>query len=243
MKSKSSNIIAIIPARGGSKEIPGKNLIDLGGVPLITWTINSALSSGVIDRLIVSTDSQDIAIAAELAGAEVPYIRPQELADDSVHAIQVIFHALDWLVLNEQVVPEGIMMLLPTSPLRLKEDIKGVVNLFKDNVADSVISVVDLGKYMTNLRYMLHQEIVPVDPGENKNAQRQGLSKLYSVNGSIFLARPLALREAGTFHLEGALGYVMDALNSIDINSEQDLMIARTIVKNIEPWKCDHESN
>jgi CMP-N,N'-diacetyllegionaminic acid synthase len=226
MKKK---IVAIIPARSGSKGIIGKNLIDFCGSPLLTWTIKAAQNSGVIDRIIVSTDSDDIAEVARNAGAETPFIRPLELAKDEVHAVGVILHALDWLRLNEHSEPYGIMMLLPTSPLRQAEDICGAVKLFEERSADAVVSVVDLGKYMTNLRFMDGDKLKVVSPSENRNAQRQDLEKLFGVNGSIFLARPSILKEKGTFHVDEALGYIMEPLNSIDINSENDLMLARKI--------------
>ena len=224
---KSKGIVAVIPARGGSKGILGKNLVEVGDKPMIAWSIEAALSSEAIDRLIVSTDSEDIARVARDAGAEVPFMRPSFLALDEVHAVEVVLHVLDWLRKEEGVVPEGVMMLLPTSPLRRSEDIQGAVELFRSRGAQSVVSVVDLGKYMTNLRYMRGEQLEMVDPSENRNAQRQGLEKLYSVNGSIFLARTSVLIDRGTFHVDGALGYKMDAIASIDINEPEDLFFAR----------------
>jgi CMP-N-acetylneuraminic acid synthetase len=226
-----SGVICVIPARGGSKGIPGKNLIDFGGKPLLAWSIDVALQSGVIDRVIVSTDSEDIAEAARVAGAEVPFIRPPELANDAVHSVHVVFHALDWLEKDEGGSPEGVMMLLPTRPLRRPEDVCNAVSLFRTNKAPSVVSVCDLGKYLTNLRFMRQGRLVMAVPGENRNAQRQGAEKLYGVNGSIFLARPDSLRRAGSFHMDETLGYVMDDLDSVDINSTEDLLFARRLLK------------
>jgi CMP-N,N'-diacetyllegionaminic acid synthase len=233
----STHLVCVVPARGGSKGIPGKNLIDLGGKSLLAWTVEAAFASAVVDRVIVSTDSEEIAEAARAAGAEVPFVRPAELARDEVHAVHVVFHVLEWLLAKENFVPEGVMMLLPTSPLRRAEDIRGAVDLFERSGAPAVVSVVDLGKYMTNLRFLRGERLEMVVPEENRNAQRQGLDKLYSVNGSIFLARPAALRAAGTFHVDGALGYVMDAINSIDINAPDDLALARRLCGALEPWR------
>jgi N-acylneuraminate cytidylyltransferase/CMP-N,N'-diacetyllegionaminic acid synthase len=237
MTIRAEKIVAIVPARGGSKGIPGKNLVELGGRSLLEWTIDAANRSGVIDRVIVSTESEEIFAVARAAGAEVPFLRPVELARDDVHAVHVVFHVLDWLREHERVEPKGIMMLLPTSPLRCPEDIVGAVNLYQSRNATAVISVVDLGKYMTNLRYLRGDELAVVAPEENKNAQRQGLEKLYGVNGSIFIARTASLRSAGTFHVDGALGYVMDMLNSIDVNSNDDLELARRIFETMDPWR------
>lgn len=235
-------IVCVIPARGGSKGIPGKNLVDLHGKPLLAWSIAAAQSSKVVNRIFVSTDSEEIAFVARKRGAEVPFMRPVDLARDDVHAVYVVLHALDWLEREEGLEPEGVMMLLPTSPLRLPHDIRGVVKLFRERKAPSVVSIVDLGKYMTNLRYLDEARLERVAPEENPNAQRQGLKKLHSVNGSIFLARPNVLRRAGTFHVDGALGFVMDGVNSIDINAPEDLALARKLCEVFEPWKSDKGS-
>lgn len=236
-----NDVVCVIPARGGSKGIPGKNLTLLNGRPLLAWTISTALASKAVSRVIVSTDSEEIATTALEWGAEVPFMRPAHLAGDDVHAVHVVLHALEWLEQRGSW-PAGVMMLLPTSPLRLAADIQGAVNLFRAKEAPAVISVVDLGKYMTNLRYLDVDTLERVAPQENPNAQRQGLKKLYSVNGSIFLARPDKLREGGTFHVDGALGYVMDAINSIDINAPEDLALAKQLSEVLEPWKTKEET-
>ena len=195
-----------------------------------------------MSRIFVSTDSEEIASVAREWGAEAPYLRPADLARDHVHAVHVVLHALDWLERVEGLEPEGVMMLLPTSPLRLPYDIREVVKLFRARRAPSVVSVVDLGKYMTNLRYLEEERLERVAPEENPNPQRQDLKKLYSVNGSIFFARPNILRRAGTFHVDGALGFVMDNVNSIDINAPEDLALARKFCEAFEPWKFDKGS-
>ncbi len=124
------NIVCVIPARGGSKGIPGKNLVDLGGKRLLNWTIEAALESKVASRVIVSTDDKDIASFAREAGASVPFIRPHEIATDDIHSVHVVLHVLDWLHDTEGFTPDGIMMLLPTSPFRSFEHIRGATNLF-----------------------------------------------------------------------------------------------------------------
>jgi CMP-N,N'-diacetyllegionaminic acid synthase len=228
-------ILCIIPARGGSKGIPRKNLVDLSGKPLLAWSLAAAKAASGIDRIIVSTDSDEIAGVAREWGAEVPYIRPRSLAEDNVHAVHVVLHALDFLEKEENYKPAGVMMLLPTSPLRLSSDIDNVIDLFYRKQASSVVTVVDLGKYMTNLRYLNGDSLVRVAPDEDPNAQRQGLNKLYAVNGSIFLARPDVLRQEGTFHTNEALGYVMSDINSVDINSPDDLLRARIFSSKLDP--------
>jgi CMP-N-acetylneuraminic acid synthetase len=226
----------VIPARGGSKGIPRKNLQELGGRPLLEWSISAARLSGAVARIIVSTDSEEIAGVARAAGAEAPFLRPATLASDEIHSVHVVLHALDWLEAREGAAPELVMMLLPTSPFRRPVDVRGAVDLLKTRKAQSVVSVVDLGKYPTNLRYLRGERLEYVVPEVERNAQRQGLEKLYAVNGSIFLARSSALGRSGTFHIDGALGYAMAPLNSVDINSPEDLASARRLCSVMDPW-------
>ncbi len=221
--------VCVIPARGGSKGIPGKNLVDLGGRPLLAWTIESAVRSGIFEQVVVSTETAEIAQIAIQYGAKAPFVRPFDLAEDQVHAVHVVLHALDWLEENGDELPKGIMMLLPTCPFRRPEDIQGAAALFDDHQADSVVGVVDLGKHLTNLRFLRGNTLEVAVSGHAPNEQRQGNDKLYSVNGSIFLARPDILRRYGTFHVDGALGYVMEQLNSIDIDEPSDLDLARRL--------------
>jgi len=226
----SGEIICVIPARGGSKGIPGKNIVEFDGKPLLHWSIAAARNSGRVARVIVSTDDKRIMEVAKQSGAEVPFVRPAKLAGDDVHSVHVILHVLDWLEQERESEPSGIMMLLPTSPLRTAGDVAAAADLFHVRGAEALISVCDLGKYMTNLRYVREGALVPIAPGDDRNAQRQGLEKLYGVNGSIFIAKPNVLREQKTFHVEGALAYEMDPLRSIDINTHEDFSLAERIL-------------
>jgi N-acylneuraminate cytidylyltransferase/CMP-N,N'-diacetyllegionaminic acid synthase len=235
--TESKEILCIIPARGGSKGIRNKNLVQLEGKPLLSWSIEGAIAAECIQRVLVCTDSEEIAETARSWGAEVPYIRPADLSGDDVHAVQVVLHALDWLARQEGYLPEAVMMLLPTSPLRLTTDIERAVDLLRSKRARSVVSVVNLGKHMTNLRYIEDDLLVRVVPDTNPNEQRQGQKQLFAVNGSIYLARPGVLQEAGTFHIDGAQPFVMDSVNSVDINCWDELELARKFAAELEPWK------
>jgi CMP-N,N'-diacetyllegionaminic acid synthase len=225
-------MLCVIPARSGSKGITNKNLVDFCGQPLISWTIKAALDSRCFSRIIVSTNNEEIASVARLYGADVPFLRPQDLAEDSIHAVNVVIHALDWVKENEGWMPEAVMMLLPTSPLRESEDIENATKIYKEENVSAVVSVVDLGKYITNLRYIREGVLVPVDSKENLNAQRQGMEKLYGVNGAIFLANASKLINKKTFHFLGAKPYLMHPLRSVDINSQEDLFLAQHIMLN-----------
>lgn len=220
-------VLAVVPARGGSKGIPRKNLADVGGRPLLAWTLKAAQDSGVIDELIVSTDDAEIASVAREWGASVPFIRPAELGRDEVHAVHTVLHALDWFEAEHGALPDIVLMLLPTSPLRRPQDIRACVNLLQRHPAPAAISVTDLGKYLNNLRYLDGDDLSLVDPNVDRNGQRQTQRKIHAVNGSIFAARPALLRQHGTFHIDGACGHPMDPQHSIDINGPQDLALAR----------------
>lgn len=227
----------VIPARSGSKAIPGKNLIDLCGRPLLEWTISSALKSHHIDTVLVSSDDEDIIKHAISLGAIAPFVRPKHLSADDIHSIHVVLHALDWFKHTFDALPEITVMLLPTSPLRTSSDIGQAFDIYHNSSSDGVVSVVDLGKYMTNLRYINGERLVRLQDDTNPNQQRQGLEKLYSVNGSIFLAKTSALLRNKTFHADNIAPSVMHPLNSIDINSQEDLCFARLVCSSIAPWK------
>jgi CMP-N-acetylneuraminic acid synthetase len=234
-------MICVIPARGGSKGIPRKNIRAFNGKPLIAWSIESALESDQFRRVIVSTDCKEIAEIARQYGAETPFIRPPNLANDDVHSVHVVLHTLDWLKSHENFEPDAVMMLLPTSPLRRAEDIRKSVALQLKSNAPAVISVQRLGKYLTNLRYIEQDQLIRVSHNENPNEQRQNLDELYGVNGSIFLADTCALLEQKTFHVEGAVGLVMSYLSSVDINTIEDFELATVISQKFEPWKSNHK--
>jgi CMP-N-acetylneuraminic acid synthetase len=128
--NKKLKILAIIPARSGSKGIPNKNIKKLSGRPLIYYTIKAALNSKLIDRIIVSSDSEKILKISEKLGAEIPFKRPKNISEDKSLAIEVIQHALNWLEKNEKYFPDAIIYLQPTSPLRTKKHINEAINIF-----------------------------------------------------------------------------------------------------------------
>ncbi|MCP5028169.1 MAG: acylneuraminate cytidylyltransferase family protein [Actinomycetia bacterium] len=220
------SVVAIIPARGGSKAIPRKNLVDLAGRPLFHWTIGAAQSSGVVDRLIVSSDDPEILESAELAGAEAHH-RPPALGADHVHAVHVVGDLLDALRGRGEY-PDTVLMLLPTSPFRRAEHIAEAVKLLEREDPPSVISVTELDKQLIHLRTIDPVgNLEPFLPWHQLTAQRQEQPPLYALNGSVYAARPASLQAAGTFHVPGARAIVMDARSSVDINEPSDLEWAR----------------
>ena len=222
--------IAIVPARGGSKGVPGKNLRPLAGKPLIGWTIEAAREVAGLDDIIVSTDDPEIAGVARTFGASVPFVRPADLAADNVHAIHVILHCLDWLE-EQGRLPDAIMMILPTSPLRRAWHIRQALQAFMEDPRRPVISVYRSLTPMISFRWLEAGRLVPVAAAETMNLQRQDLKPLYGVNGSIYIAPPEVLRRLGTFHTEEARPFVMDRLHSLDINSLDDFAMAEHLLK------------
>ena len=220
--------LAVIPARGGSKAIPRKNVRLLGGKPLLAWSVAAARAARLVDRVLVSTDDAEIAEAARDAGAEVPFLRPTELSGDDVHSVHSVLHALDWLEAQEGRGPNQVAMLLPTSPLRAAVDLDRAIALLRDPGAPSVISVCGASPH-GSLRWLRDGRLVPLEQQGERNFQRQEVEPLYAVNGSIYVAATSALRQHGSFHIDGALGSVMPKHRSVDINSLEDFAIAEAL--------------
>ena len=214
-------VLGLIPARGGSKSIPRKNLVDLGGVPLIQWTIQAALGSNLI-RVVVSTDDDEIAEISQSLGAEVPFKRPAELSSDQTLSIDVVLHALD--ALKEDF--DAVMMLQPTSPFRTSIDIESAIKIIGD--ASSVISVVPVeGTHPARMKFV--EDGVLIDPpfAETiENMPRQELRPMYIRNGAIYLTRISDLRNR-TFKGTLSRALIMPKERSINIDTGFDLAFAR----------------
>lgn len=219
-------VLGLVPARGGSKSIPRKNLVELGGVPLIQWTIQAALGSN-LKRVVVSTDDDEIAEISQNLGAEVPFKRPAELSSDQTLSIDVVLHALD--VLEEDF--DAVMMLQPTSPFRTSIDIESAIKIIND--ASSVISVVPVeGTHPARMKFV--EDGVLIDPSfaeTIENMPRQDLRPMYIRNGAIYLTRIADLRHR-TF--KGALSraLIMPKERSINIDTSFDLALARVALSN-----------
>jgi CMP-N-acetylneuraminic acid synthetase len=224
--------VGIIPARGGSKGIPGKNLKPAAGKPLIAWTVETALAATSLDRVIVSTDSLEIAEVARRHGAEVPFMRPADLAQDDTPGIEPVLHAALWLEENEGYHPDLIMLLQPTSPLRIPEDIDRAIELIREKSADAVVSVTPVEAHP----YWMKQidgagrmtDFIKLDQPIDR---RQDLPEVYVLNGAIYLARYEALVEQKTFYADNTFSLVMPVERSLDIDAPWDLYLADLILK------------
>jgi len=193
-------VIALIPARGGSKGVPKKNVRLLGGLPLIAHSIRSAQASDYIDRIIVSTDDEEIATIAAEYGAEVPFIRPAELAEDETPDYPVFEHCLAWLDQNERYRPDIVAHLRPTGPLRTPEQIDRAIELLERHPeADSVRSVHEPDKTPHKMWRPEGEFMVPflrdTSIAEHVNAPRQLLPKVYATNANIGIVRYRTLME------------------------------------------------
>lgn len=226
------SVLGLITARGGSKGIPGKNTRIVGGKPLIAWTINAALASVKIKRLIVSTDAPEIAEVAMHFGAEVPFLRPAELALDNSPHLDVVLHALDWLkTIGESF--DYVMLLQPTSPLRLSEDIDSAIDVAIASLPAAVISVNELHQHPYFTRVIDADGVLsPLIPmKELEYPRRQDLPPAYYINGAIFLNQVDSLRNDRTFYPSGAKGFIMPAERSWQIDTDLDLAVVEAILK------------
>jgi len=218
--------VAIIPAKGSSSGIPRKNLTMLCGKPLLAWTIEAAISATAIDEIIVSTDSDDVGALAREYDITVLH-RPKMLAKPTVHALQVVIHAISALSLADDT---AIHMLLPTSPCRTSADIDNAGNMLVGG--GSVVGVTD-SKPMHSLRGIRGGRLIPVvDPSPaTLNQQRQDVGELHAVCGAIFLAHTSTLVRQRTYHVANSRPYYMPADRAIDVNTLADLQFAAMIME------------
>lgn len=226
---KNKNIIAIIPARGGSKGVPRKNVKLLAGKPLIAHTIEAALKSKHIERVIVSTEDKEISEISKKYKAEVVK-RPKELAADKSKTIDTVFHVLDSLK-RENYIPDAVILLQPTSPLRTTDDINKAINLFFQNKCELVISVYESG-HSFYLSFKIGKKYLePIFNRKYLNQTRQDLPRAYIPNGAIYISRPKVLLKYKSFYCRKILPYIMLATRSIDIDNETDFKLAELLLK------------
>jgi CMP-N-acetylneuraminic acid synthetase len=225
-------IVTIITARGGSKGLPGKNIKIFAGMPLIAWSIIVSQKFSDATRVIVSTDNKEIADIARRYGAEVPFMRPQELASDTADSVDVVLHALDWLRAHESCYPEMVLLLQPTSPLREVADIAAAINIQREMNADSVVSVCDATcppQWLRTIDVSTGRLLALSNSQELR--RRQDTPKLYQLNGSINLIKSNVLRDKRTFYPEKTYPVVMPRERSVDIDSAFDFHISELLMQ------------
>lgn len=218
--------LAVIPARGGSKRLPRKNILDLAGKPLIAWTIEAALGSTYIDETVVSSDDAEILSIAYRCGAKTLQ-RPDELATDTATSFDALKHAIEHSEPCDYVV-----LLQPTSPLRTYRHIDEAIELLMSKNADALISVceTDHSPLWSNtlpqsgsMDHFLRDEV--------KNKRSQELEKYYRLNGAIYICKTDILLDQKTFFLEkNVFAYIMDRKSSVDIDESEDLLLAEILI-------------
>jgi len=223
-------ILALIPARGGSKRFPGKNIKLLGGKPLIVWSVDVAKGTPEICEILVSTDNAATAKVSKDAGALVPWLRPEELATDTASSVDVALHALEWYEAEKGKV-DGLLLLQPTSPFRTQQTVRQGIRLFKDNNRQSVLGV---SPCLTHPMWTLKiegQHLVPFMPDHGLGIRSQDLPPAYAVNGSFYLSTPENLRTSLSFSAGELIPLLIDSEEeALDIDTALDFKIAESIL-------------
>jgi CMP-N,N'-diacetyllegionaminic acid synthase len=224
-------VVAIIPARGGSKRLPGKNLLPLAGKPLIAWSIAAAKESRYVDTVVVSTDDDCIMAVANEFGAETPFRRPAEIASDTATSSAVLLHAIAWLQQNQR--PHDIVIMLqPTSPLRSAADIDSALELLMAKNAQGVVSVCACE------HSPLWANTLPADgsmgdflPESIRGLRSQDLPAYYRLNGALYLFNiPSLVRAGGIFYTNDTFAFRMERNSSVDIDTMDDFQLAEFLL-------------
>lgn len=235
-KEYDMKIMAMIPARSGSQRVPNKNVRPLNGKPLVAYTIESALDASLITRVIVSTDSEEIASVARQFGAEVPFLRPAEISQSDSTEMQFFDHALDWLNRQEQYVPDLIVLLYPTSPFRTSTSIDRAIELMLAHPeADSLRSVRLCSEHPYKMWVQEQGYLQPFVRGKDQNMHTfsyQMLPTVYIQNASIYITKPLTLHTKRSPTGDVILPFVMNDRESVDINNPIDFMLAECLMRN-----------
>ena len=216
-------VLGLIPARGGSKGVPDKNVRLLAGRPLLTYTADAACQSGVIDRLVLSTDSPEIADIGRRAGVEVPFMRPAALAADDTPMLPVVQHAIEALAQTGWQ-PELVVLLQPTSPLRRPHHVRSAVDMLHATGADSVVSVVELPRHLSP-DYVMRIDagrLVPFLPDGANITRRQDARSAYVRDGTVYVFWRRTLERFGSIYGEDARPLVIDAAESLSIDTLDD---------------------
>lgn len=223
-------VVAIIPARAGSKRLKNKNILDFNGKPLIVWTIDAAKSSRYVDSFIVSTDSERIIEISKKNGAEVPFVRPEKLSSDTSSTISVIQHAVEALKLEEN---DIVIILQPTSPLRTAGNIDSAVELLINKKSNAIVSVCKCSHSPLwsntisdngSMKGFIREDI--------KGKRSQELPNFYQLNGAIYVATVSFIKQNNSINYDdNVFAYIMDRCESIDIDDDIDFEIAKMLAQ------------
>jgi len=236
---KDKTFLAIIPARGGSKGLPGKNIKELCGKPLIAWSIEAGLKSKYLDEVVVSTDYQDIADIAKSYGASVPFLRPDFLASDTATSFDAVKHTIDYYKNELGKEFDYIVLLEPTSPLREVSDIDNAIKKLLDSKANSIVGISKTEDQ--NPAFLIEKDKNNFISGyENKDMKvlrRQDIRDVYFFEGSVYVSKTDVLLNKKTFYHDKTIGYEVPKWKSLEIDDIYDFIMIETIMK-YKGW-CD----
>ncbi|WP_096439195.1 cytidylyltransferase domain-containing protein [Alteribacter populi] len=233
-----NEIIGIIPARGGSKRLPRKNIAYLNGLPMIEYSILAAKKSSLMNRIIVSTENDEIATISKSAGAEIPFLRPIKLAQDHSSVIDTCLHVLTELKNREGYEPDVVVLLQPTSPLRTEKHIDEALRLLHQKKADSVLSVCPMEYALNSLIEVTNEgRIAPYFSNSTLKKQFKDNQPAFRLNGAIYAVKTSLLKSEKSFYSENTSPYVMSPMESIDIDTEEDFQIASLLMEKNNSFK------
>lgn len=227
------SVVAIIPARAGSKGLPGKNILELCGKPLIAWTIEQGLKSSFLDEVMVTTDSPDIAGIAERYGAKVPFLRPAELASDTASTYDVIRHALSYYKTVEQREFHYTVLLEPTSPLREDDDIdRMLVKLHsQEDHFDAIVSLGEVTEHPSIMKRLRGDGFEPFCPELAQRPRRQDNMPAFFPYGVAYIAKTATLLEENTFYARRATWYQVKRYQHYEIDDIYDFVCVENIMR------------
>jgi CMP-N,N'-diacetyllegionaminic acid synthase len=228
---KTPYALGVIPARGGSKGLPGKNLRKLGALSLIGHAVASAREAALLTRFIVSTDSPEIAEEAKRHGAEVPFLRPAELATDQAGMLPVLQHAVRWLESSAGVRPDMIVTLQPTSPFRTGVEIDATITRVIDTGSDSAQTLSEASYHPYFMKTLDGDRTMALFPDGHKYVRRQDAPPVYQPSGAVYVTRYATLMEQGHILGDDNRGVIMGFEPSVNIDTEWDFLLAELLLR------------
>jgi N-acylneuraminate cytidylyltransferase len=237
MTNKNVKILGIIPARGGSKRIPRKNLKEIAGRPLLYYTIEAVKASRYLSEIIVSSDDDEIIEYAKSQGVKVPFKRPAHLATDQASSYDVVLHALNFMERHTAVIYQYVCLLEPTAPLRRTKDIDGAIEKLLDSDCDSLISLISSSSPY-RIRYIENDKVRLAFPDEFQKfiKDKSRYPKAYIPGGGLFISKTESLRFQSSLTPAKTIGYIMSNFLGLDINTKDDLIIAECLLKKKEKF-------
>jgi CMP-N,N'-diacetyllegionaminic acid synthase len=232
MSATTWNVLGLIPARGGSKGVPRKNIRLLCGKPLLQYTAESALAARHLARVILSSDDEEVAKVGERCGLQVPFLRPAHLAQDDTPMLPVIQHALNWFASRDERFA-AVCLLQPTNPLRRSEDIDGCIEMLQLEAADAVVTILPVpDEYNPHWVYFPQEDgSLQISTGESEPIPcRQSLPTAYHREGSVYVTRSEVVTSGKSLYGNRVLGYLLDSNRSVNIDSLEDWQKAETMI-------------